>query len=161
MNGKQSWDAELYEAKHSFVWQLGKGVFELLAPKEGERILDIGCGTGQLTSKIDEAGASVLGIDSSAEMIGQARQNYPHLTFALQDVAAMPYEGEFDAVFSNATLHWVLDAQTAANSMARALKPGGRLVAEFGGHRNVWHIETAIRAAVEKHAGVVPPSRWY
>ena len=158
---KQDWDAELYEAKHAFVWQLAEGVLELLAPQSGERILDIGCGTGQLTSKIAAEGPSVLGIDASPEMIGQARQNYPHLTFALQDVSTMTYKSEFDAVFSNATLHWVLEAQSAARAMAGALKPGGRLAVEFGGHNNVHRIETALRTAVAKHATIVPASRWY
>lgn len=157
----QSWDAELYEAKHSFVWELAGGVFDLLAPQAGERILDIGCGTGQLTSRFDAAGAAVLGIDSSPEMIGQARQNYPHITFALQDVTTMNFQSEFDAVFSNATLHWVLDAQAAARAIARALKPGGRFAAEFGGHGNIRHIETAIREAIANRGAPVPASRWY
>lgn len=158
---KQSWDSELYEAKHAFVWQLAEGVFDLLAPQPGERILDVGCGTGQLTSKIDAVGASVVGIDLSPAMIGQARQNYPHMTFSLQDVTKLSYDGEFDAVFSNATLHWVLDAESAVRAMARALKPGGRLVAEFGGVKNVQLIELAVRAAVARYAATVPPSLVY
>jgi trans-aconitate 2-methyltransferase len=159
---KSRWDTELYEAKHAFVWQLGQGLLDLLAPQQGERILDVGCGTGQLTRKMAEAGADVVGIDSSAEMIGQARQNYPHLQFALQDVTTMSYQNEFDAVFSNATLHWVLNGEAAARAMARALKPNGRLAAEFGGRGNIQHIETALRAAVAKHISNVPVSRtWF
>ena len=99
--------------------------------------------------------------DLSPEMIGQARQNYPHMTFALQDVTKLSFEGEFDAVFSNATLHWVLDAEAAVRAMARALKPGGRFVAEFGGAKNIERIESALREAVAKYAEALPPSPWY
>jgi trans-aconitate 2-methyltransferase len=158
----QNWDAELYESKHSFVWQYGEGLVDLLAPKPGERILDIGCGTGHLTRKIADSGASVVGIDSAVAMIGQARQNYPQLTFALADCTQMEYSDEFDAVFSNAALHWVLDAAAAVKAMARALRSGGRLIVEFGGHGNVQIIENAVIAAVAKHLGnEVPPRKTY
>lgn len=161
MSVKQNWDAELYEARHSFVWQLAAGVLELLAPKPGERILDVGCGPGQLTHKIAVAGATVIGVDASPEMIGQARQNFPALTFSLQDVTKMTFQAEFDAVFSNATLHWVRDAQCAARSIAAALKPGGRFVAEFGGSRNVFAIESTVRRVLERYAPGVPDSPLY
>lgn len=161
MKAKQSWDAELYEARHSFVWQLGQGVFDLLAPEPGERILDVGCGPGQLTHKIAGTGAIVVGVDHSPEMIGQARQNFPALTFSLQDVTKMAFDGEFDAVFSNAVLHWVADVEGAARSIYRALKPGGRFVAEFGGSRNTYTIESAVLRAAGRYAGQVPVSRFY
>jgi len=154
----QNWDAELYEARHSFVWQFGKGLIELLNPQPGERILDIGCGTGQLTAQIAESGATVLGLDSSPAMIGQARQNYPKLQFVLESADAMRYENEFDALFSNAALHWVLNAQSAAQAMHRSLRKGGRLVAEFGGRGNIQAIETAIIAALGPNP---PPSNNY
>jgi trans-aconitate methyltransferase len=156
-----SWDAELYEAKHSFVWELGQGIVDLLKAQPGERILDVGCGPGQLTQKIADAGAVVLGVDSSPDMIGQARQNYPALKFALQDATRMTFNSEFDAVFSNATLHWVQDARGAACSIARALKPGGRFVAEFGGFRNILTIESAVRRVVARYSGEVSPSILY
>jgi trans-aconitate methyltransferase len=159
---KSSWDPELYEAKHNFVWKFGAGVLELLDPKPGERILDLGCGTGQLTAKIAESGARVVGLDSSPEMIGQARQNFPGLSFMLQNAAEMPFEGEFDAVFSNAALHWMTDARRVAESMAAALRQGGRLVAEFGGKGNIAHILNAIHAVVARFAdGAIAPSRTY
>src|SRR5436305_7106638 len=132
MSARTSWDTELYEAQHAFVWQLGTGLIDVLAPESGERVLDVGCGTGQLTHQIAERGADVLGVDASPEMIGQARQNYPRLRFALQDAASMTFNGEFDAVFSNAALHWILDDVGAAGSMSRALRTGGRLVLEMG-----------------------------
>lgn len=151
MTSKQAWNPELYEARHAFVWQLGQGILELLCPQKGERILDLGCGTGQLTHQIAESGAEVIGLDSSPDMIGQARQNYPALRFVLADAASMQFEQEFDAIFSNAALHWMLDSQQVARSMGRALKPGGRLAVEFGGKGNIAHIEAALQQVVAKY----------
>ncbi len=159
---KQTWDAELYEARHAFVWHFGESLVELLAPAPGERILDLGCGPGQLTNKIAEHGATVVGLDASPEMIGQARQNYPKLHFVLKDASAMEFENEFDAVFSNATLHWILNAQAAAAGMFRALRQGGRLVAEFGGCGNVRTIESAVSAVLERYVeNPLPGRRFY
>ena len=148
MSAKQTWDAELYEARHSFIWQLGQGLVELLNPQRGERILDLGCGTGQLTATIAQYGATVIGLDASPEMIGQARQNYPKIQFALEDAAKMRYRTEFDAVFSNAALHWMLEVDAVARAIAGALKPGGRLVAELGGKGNIAEIEAALDAVL-------------
>ena len=156
-----SWDTELYESRHSFVWQYGEGLLDVLAAQPGERILDLGCGTGQLTDKIAAAGADVIGLDASPDMIGQARQNFPRLQFTLRDAAAMQWANEFDAVFSNAALHWMLNAAAVGKNIARALKPGGRLVAEFGGHGNIQQIITAIENALKKHTGHVPLRRTY
>src|SRR3954447_22483867 len=96
------WDPALYQSSHSFVWEHGRGLVELLAPKPGERVLDIGCGTGQLTAEIASAGAEVTGLDNSATMIAQAHANFPQLQFAQADVRALEFQQEFDAVFSNA-----------------------------------------------------------
>lgn len=152
----------MYEARHSFVWELGTGLVDLLNVQPGQRVLDVGCGPGQLTAKIASSGAIVVGLDSSAEMIGQARQNFPKISFVLESVSTMLFEEEFDAVFSNAALHWVLDAQEAANAMFRALRKGGRLVAEFGGKHNIQVIERAIVATVTRYLGDnLPPSNNY
>jgi trans-aconitate methyltransferase len=162
MSVMQNWNAELYEARHSFVWQLGQGVLDLLQPKSGERILDLGCGPGQLTQQIAESGALVTGIDLSPEMIGQARQNYPALKFILGDAATMQFNEEFDAIFSNAALHWMQDAAAVANAMARALKVGGRLVAEFGGKGNIAHIQDALHTVLPRYSnGEAPPVKNY
>ncbi len=150
-----SWDAALYERGHSFVWKLSGGMVELLAPQSGERVLDVGCGTGQLTAKIAEAGAEVFGIDSSPEMIAQASANYPDLQFAAADITHYRAESPFDAVFSNAVLHWVHDAEAAVRAIAGALRPGGRFVAEFGGKGNV----AAILEALHELTGIANP--WY
>jgi len=160
---RQDWNAGLYEAKHSFVWQFGRDLIQVLAPQSGERILDVGCGTGRLTAEIAAAGAEVLGIDYSPTMISQARGNFPILQFETQDACHLPYHGEFDAVFSNAALHWIQPASAAAGAMARALKSEGRLVAELGGRGNVQVlVDCAYRALVK--LGIPDPERynpWY
>jgi len=144
----EAWNPELYQSSHSFVWQYGRDLLALLDAKPGERILDVGCGTGQLTAEAGLCGAEVVGIDSSAEMIASARHNFPHLHFEVADAAALPYAREFDAVLSNATLHWVRDQQSALASIAKALKPGGRFVFEMGGHGNLHHALAAGCAAL-------------
>jgi trans-aconitate 2-methyltransferase len=162
MAKRPSWDTELYEAQHGFVWKYGENLIELLDPKPGERILDLGCGTGQLTQKIAERGAEVVGLDASPEMIGQARQNFPSLRFVLQDATAMTFAEEFDAVFSNAALHWVLDAPAAAQGMFRALRESGRIVAELGGKGNIRQIEGAIETVLRRYLGDhLPPRRTF
>src|SRR5687768_6154786 len=99
------WDPNLYQSAHAFVWQRAADLIELLDPKSGERVLDVGCGTGQLTATIAERGAHVLGIDRSPEMVEQARHNFPHLSFEEGDATTFTIDQPFDAVFFNATLH--------------------------------------------------------
>jgi trans-aconitate methyltransferase len=150
------WDPERYESRFSFVWNCGADLIELLDPKPGETVLDIGCGTGQLTFQIAERGATVVGLDSAPAMVAQARMNYPALKFMLADASDFTIPKPVDAVFSNAALHWVTKAEAAAACIHRALKPGGRFVAEFGGKTNVAAILGAVRAEVP---GAVSP--WY
>jgi SAM-dependent methyltransferase len=147
-----TWDASLYESDHAFVWKHGAALLPLLHAQSGERIVDLGCGTGQLTSEIAATGAETLGIDSSPDMIGQARQNYPKLKFQLADARSFLVSEPFDAVFSNAALHWIPDARPVAQAIFRALKPGGRFVAEFGGKGNTGQVMTAL-----EQAGAVDP----
>jgi trans-aconitate methyltransferase len=141
------WDAKTYDAKHAFVYEKAKGLVELLAPKAGERILDLGCGTGALAAKIAARGAKVFGIDRSVEMVEQARRKFPALAFEVMDATRMTFDAEFDAVFSNAALHWIPEAEKVAAGMARALKTGGRLVAEFGGKGNIERLVKAFHRA--------------
>lgn len=138
-----TWEPALYDAVHSYVSDYGKSLVDLLAPKAGERILDIGCGTGTLTHEIAQSGATVVGIDSSPEMIGQARQNYPKLEFRLADARSFRSPERFDAVFSNAVLHWIQPPQEAVATVRETLKPGGRFIAEFGGKGNISSIIAA------------------
>jgi trans-aconitate methyltransferase len=155
------WNARLYEDRHSFVWKQAADLLELLAPQGGEHILDLGCGTGHLTAQIGAAGASVVGIDSSPEMVEQARKSYPGVAFELQDARTLPYAGRFDAVFSNAALHWIREAEAVADGVARALKAGGRLVAEFGGRGNIRTIHTALHRGFEAITGKSMAPPWY
>lgn len=159
----QTWDPSLYQSRHAFVWELGKGPLEQLGPKAGDRVLDLGCGTGQLTSQIAAAGAQVVGIDNSDDMIAQARRNYPNLRFVAGDARTFSVDAPFDAVFSNAVLHWVKPAAAAVERVWLALKPGGRFVAEFGGHGNVRHIAEGTRAAMEAlgYDSFVRVNPWY
>ena len=140
------WNPAQYEGGHSYVWQFGGSLLELLPPREGERVLDLACGTGQLTAEIAARGARAVGLDSSPEMLGQARQNYPQLKFVLADATNFHFEEPFDAVFSNAALHWVKDAEASVKCIAAALRPGGRFVAEFGGKGNITAILAALHA---------------
>jgi trans-aconitate methyltransferase len=148
--GEQSsdrWDAHLYGGRHAFVWQYGAGVVELLDPRPGERVLDVGCGTGHLTKRIADAGAEVVGVDASVAMIEEARRNFPKLKFEIADATAMRFDQPFDAVFSNAALHWVKPPEAAVARMWEAIKPGGRLVIEMGGKGNVQRMLDAAAAA--------------
>jgi trans-aconitate methyltransferase len=157
----QPWNPRLYDDRHAFVWRHGASLVELLAPQPGERILDLGCGTGHLTAQIAAAGATVVGIDSSPEMIAEARRTHPGLGFEVADARALDFVAAFDAVFSNAALHWVKEADAVAAGVARALKPGGRFVAEFGGKRNVRLIADALAESLSA-VGVEPvASPWY
>jgi trans-aconitate methyltransferase len=144
------WDASLYQSRHGYVWKFGQDLVELLAPRAGERILDLGCGTGQLTAAIASQGAEVVGLDHSAEMIREARGNFPAMRFEAGDGRTFTFDAPFDAVFSNAMLHWVKPAAAAVERIWHALRPGGRFVAEFGGHGNVRLISRALRGAMEE-----------
>src|SRR6185437_8275858 len=110
------WNATLYDDKHSFVFKYGEDVVQLLASREGERILDLGCGTGHLTNLIAKGNARVTGVDKSASMIEKARAAYPDLDFRVMSATDLHFDTPFDAVFSNATLHWVLDKETAVRN---------------------------------------------
>ncbi|WP_443938018.1 class I SAM-dependent methyltransferase [Pedobacter sp. MW01-1-1] len=145
-----AWNGKLYDKHHHFVSDYGADVLQWLAPKADENILDVGCGTGQLAAQIAESGAHVLGTDASADMIAEAKTTYPNLSFEVMDGTKLSYKEEFDAIFSNATFHWIENQEALIKGLFLSLKPGGRLVAEFGGKGNVKHIVDAIRAAAEQ-----------
>jgi trans-aconitate methyltransferase len=156
------WDAGLYDDKHSFVWKLAAGVLGLLNALSGERILDLGCGTGHLTAKIAETGAQVVGVDRSPEMIRQAKENYPSLQFEVMDAREIALDGNFDAVFSNATLHWIKEQECVIAGIRKSLRPSGRFVAEFGGKGNTSELLKAVHHARQKLGIASPaPHPWY
>ncbi len=142
---QQTWSAAGYDENARFVSDLGGEILRWLAPQPGERILDLGCGDGALTAKLIEAGADVVGVDASEQLLEAARQR--GLDARLMDGEALTFDSEFDAVFSNAALHWMTQPQAVIDGVKRALKLGGRFVAEFGGHGNVSAIVTAMRSA--------------
>lgn len=155
-----SWDAALYAETARYVTDQGNIIFDWLAPQPGERILDLGCGDGVLTEKIRNAGTTVIGVDSNREMVEAARGR--GLDSRVVRAEDLSFVEEFDAVFSNAALHWVLRADEAVVGVRRALRPGGRFVAEFGGSGNVAAIVSALTQVLKrqgiKFADVSP---WY
>ncbi|MGI4879061.1 MAG: class I SAM-dependent methyltransferase [Janthinobacterium lividum] len=151
----QPWSASDYATNAHFVPALGTPVVALLDPKTGERILDLGCGDGVLTEKLVAAGASVLGVDADASMLDAARAR--GLDVAQVDGQALDFDAEFDAVFTNAALHWMPDQAAVAAGVFRALKPGGRFVGECGGFGNIAAIRAGLRAMLLVHGHAVPP----
>jgi trans-aconitate methyltransferase len=156
----KTWDADQYTRTASFVVEMGEPVLELLSPRLGERILDVGCGDGKLTQRLVDVGAIVVGVDASSAMVEAARKR--GIDAHLMSADALEFQAEFDAVFSNAALHWVLQPAKALAGIYRALKPGGRLIAEFGGYGNIHDICVALqtvlaRRGVDFHA----VSPWY
>lgn len=160
---KNQWNAELYDRQHSFVSELATDLVELLSPKPGQCILDLGCGTGHLTHKIASRGAAVIGIDGAPTMIEQALHNYPQIDFSVVDAREMAFTEKFDTVFSNAVLHWIKEAEEVIIGIKKALKPGGRFVAEFGGKGNVKAIITALDHALQKagYPADITLNSWY
>jgi trans-aconitate 2-methyltransferase len=147
---KKSWNARLYQERYRYVWKAAENLIDLLAPHPKERILDLGCGPGHLTAMIAARGAAVTGMDASREMIRQARKNYPQIHFQKDDARTFRTKSPYDAIFSNAALHWIKEADQVVRSVARALKVGGRFVAEFGGKGNVLHVHRACETALER-----------
>ena len=147
--GRQTWRSAVYVRDAAFVAKLGAPLLDLLAPVAGEQILDLGCGDGELTARIRESGACVTGLDASESMVAAARAR--GLEAVCCPAGTMRYAGVFDAVFSNAALHWMPDAAEVARRIHAALRPGGRLVAEFGGEGNVASVHRALAEALARH----------
>lgn len=143
---KQAWDPAEYQRNAGFVAFYGASVADLLGSIEGERILDLGCGDGVLTALLKDRGAEVVGVDSSANMVADALAR--GLDARVMDATQLTFDQEFDTVFTNAVLHWIMDHDAVLNGVKRALKPGGRFVGEFGGHGNIAALRTALLAAI-------------
>ena len=162
MGSTQEWNAEQYAKNARFVSDLGQAVLDLLNPQPGERILDVGCGDGALTERLVAAGANVVGVDSSADMVRAAKDR--GLDARLVDGYTLEFDSEFDAVFSNAAMHWMKrDPDAVVAGVYRALKPGGRFVAEMGGHGCVAAITVALCATLQE-GGLSNPADlipWY
>jgi trans-aconitate methyltransferase len=158
MENPQSWDPDRYARNARFVSDLGMPVVELLAPEPGERILDLGCGDGALTAKLVAMGCKVVGVDASEPQIRSACTM--GLDARVMDGEHLTFNGEFDAVFSNAALHWMRHPDDVIAGVKRALRPRGRFVAEMGGQRCVEKIRTALVDALNRRgldgAGAVP-----
>jgi trans-aconitate methyltransferase len=145
----QTWNTEAYATNGRFVATLASDVVALLNPQAGEQILDLGCGDGALTEQLASTGAIVTGVDASPAMLAAARQR--NLQVEHHDATALPYHHQFDAVFSNAAIHWITGVtgqQAMLIGVHRALRPGGRFVAEMGGHGNIVAIRTALQATL-------------
>ena len=157
-----TWDAQGYKERFSFVHEYGEGVMDLLTAKPGARVVDIGCGNGALTAKLEEKGYRVVGVDASPEMIALARQMHPELTFLCEDALSLALPQPADAIFSNAVFHWIdADKQDAlAQSVARNLAPGGELVCEFGGHGCAERVHETLESCF-KERGLRYPRTFY
>lgn len=160
------WDAGLYDSRLGFVSRFGESLVDMLEPKPGERVLDVGCGSGDLAARIAETGATVIGIDASAEMIAAARNKYGDRTgieFQVARAESFSIADQVDAAFSNAALHWVKDARGAAASMWSAVRPGGRFIAELGGKGNIATIVRETERVLSGRYGIDAAARnpWY
>lgn len=158
LGGGQQWNPRQYGENARFVSDLGMPVVALLAPRPGERILDLGCGDGALTVKLVEAGCEVIGVDASPAMIEAARSL--GLDACVADAEHLAFHEDFDAVFSNAALHWMKDAPRVVAGVWQALRPGGRFVGEFGGHGNVAAIVDALNQALAAR-GLTVDCPWF
>lgn len=157
----QNWRADSYSEHAHFVPALGQPALELLKPAPGERILDLACGDGVLTEKIAARGATVVGVDAAPDMVNAAKNR--GLDARIMDGVNLCFDREFDAVFSNAALHWMKsDPDAVIAGVGRALKPGGRFVAEMGGHGCIAAVTVAIVAVMARHeVDAKPLIPWY
>ncbi len=157
------WDAALYDDKHAFVYRYGEDLIKLLQPESGQHILDLGSGTGGLTHLIAETGAKVVGVDSSITMVDQASARFPLIPFFVMSATDLQFDELFDAVFSNATLHWIREKEKVIRCVYESLKPDGKFVAEMGGQGNVERIIRSVRKELKESGNTENAARepWY
>ncbi|MGI5273610.1 class I SAM-dependent methyltransferase [Nonomuraea sp. CA-218870] len=159
--GLERWNSRVYDSSFGYVSTEGAPLVDLLDPQPGERVLDLGCGTGVLTAQIAFRGAEVLGIDGSGAMIEKALAQYPGITFIVGDAHDFTVARPYDAVFSNAALHWMNRPDAVIASVREALLPGGRFVAEMGGAGNCAELTTAMLTAWREYGLREPELPWY
>ncbi len=144
------WNSSLYDKKHDFVAEYGKGLLEFIPKNNEQIILDLGCGTGTLTAQLADLCGKVVGVDSSQNMIDKAKKQFNNVEFSVCDALALPFVEEFDVVFSNAVFHWISDHNALLTNIHKALKPQGLLVCEFGACGNIATIENAFIKVYQK-----------
>ncbi|WP_314686405.1 methyltransferase domain-containing protein [uncultured Bifidobacterium sp.] len=144
-----TWDADRYDRDQGFVSAYGRSL-ESLVPDDAGALLDLGCGTGTLTAELARRIPHVVGVDASTSMIDRARREHPGVEFHVADALDLPYDGDFDVVFSNAVFHWIHDHGTLLANVRRTLRPGGRLVCEFGARGNIARIDAAMGRAMRR-----------
>ena len=154
------WAAEKYQDEFNFVSDYGRDVVRLLNPQRDEKILDLGCGTGQLTAEIAKSGAFVTGIDIDSNMLRTARRNYPQLHFLRANGHNFQVQYKMDAIFSNAALQWMTRPSEVIKCVALALKSDGRFVAEMGGHGNIQIIKDALKKAMQEEGITINNRSW-
>lgn len=160
--GDDFWDGQLYRETCSFVPDFGEDLINLLDPNPGEWLLDVGCGTGELSAKLVKRGCTVVGLDPSADMLREAHREHPGPMYVRGDIRTFSCENSFHAAFSNAALHWVQEPDRALRSINTSLKPGGRFVAEMGASGNVRTVRTALHEEIAR-LGYDPEKRdpWF
>ena len=144
------WNSSLYDNKHDFVAEYGRGLLEFIPKNNEQTILDLGCGTGTLTAQLADLCSKVVGVDSSQNMIDKAKKQFENIEFSICDALTLPFDEEFDVVFSNAVFHWINDHNALLKNIHKALKPQGLLVCEFGANGNIATIENAFIKVCER-----------
>ena len=144
------WNSSLYNEKHDFVTEYGKGLLEFIPNNAKQTILDLGCGTGTLTKQLVTLGSKVVGVDSSPSMINKAKEQFENIEFMVCDALNLPFEKEWDIVFSNAVFHWISNHNALLKEIHKVLKPHGMLVCEFGANNNIATIEQAFIKACKE-----------
>lgn len=145
------WDSNLYDEKHNFVAEYGKGLLEYIPNKPNQHNLDLGCGTGTLTNRLLAYSDYVTGVDSSVDMIEKSKSQYDNINFYVCDALNLPFKNEFDIVFSNAVFHWISDHDSLAQSIYNVLKSNGMLICEFGADGNISTIDKAFKASCAEY----------
>ncbi|MGC4017807.1 MAG: methyltransferase domain-containing protein [Muricomes sp.] len=145
------WNSVLYDKSQAFVSEYGNSLISFVPQDKEQCILDIGCGTGDLTQKLREVSGDIIGIDGSKEMIEMAKSKYPQLKFEIMDACCLPWENKFDVIFSNAVFHWISAQEKLLKGIYAALRDGGKLISEFGANGNIYQIESAYRIVVPSY----------